>query len=157
MTPLERAEKMDEEKRCCTVCDSSKVCSVCGIQTLIACSDCRIDFKVSVYVCKKSECQKTHGIKCPGERVAQIDEAEREAELKAKASYEHELHLAHRIVDGVKELNDHQVEIAEEAFNEGFSAAREKAKGIVEEEYNPREHEPSYLADRISKMKPEGK
>ena len=63
--------------------------------------------------------------------TAAISEAEREAELRAKASYEHELHLAHRIVDGVKALNDHQVEIGQQGYAEGFRDAIEKATELA--------------------------
>lgn len=52
------------EKKCCNVCDRKKVCHICGDQTLMACSDCRINFKAVVYVCKKVECRKAHDRRC---------------------------------------------------------------------------------------------
>jgi hypothetical protein len=59
------APPLDKEKSCCTVCDARKKCHVCGQQTLYACSDCRIDFGVTVYVCNKKECRDAHEQKCP--------------------------------------------------------------------------------------------
>jgi len=56
--------KTNEEKPCCTICDQKKKCYICGEQTLYACSDCRIDFNVSIYVCKSSSCRDTHELKC---------------------------------------------------------------------------------------------
>jgi hypothetical protein len=35
-------------------------CSVCGDTTSWACSDCKIDTSVSVYVCGKGACQRAH-------------------------------------------------------------------------------------------------
>jgi hypothetical protein len=35
-------------------------CSVCGDTTCRACSDCKIDTSVSVYVCDKGACQRAH-------------------------------------------------------------------------------------------------
>lgn len=56
----------NEEKRCCSVCDAKKKCHICGQQTLLACSDCRINFGVTVYVCSNSKCRDTHESKCLG-------------------------------------------------------------------------------------------
>lgn len=55
-----------ELKRCCTICDARKVCHVCGEQTLFACSDCRINFAATVYVCTKPACRDEHERKCYG-------------------------------------------------------------------------------------------
>jgi hypothetical protein len=60
-----KMQPLDKEKSCCTVCDARKKCHVCGQQTLYACSDCRIDFGVTVYVCNKKECRDAHEQKCP--------------------------------------------------------------------------------------------
>lgn len=57
-------EHYKAEKRCCTVCDRKKTCHVCGQQTLYACSDCRIDFGVTIYVCANRKCQAAHELKC---------------------------------------------------------------------------------------------
>lgn len=54
----------EQEKHCCTICDAKKVCHVCGVQTLYACSDCRINFNATVYVCTKSTCRDAHERKC---------------------------------------------------------------------------------------------
>ena len=35
-------------------------CSVCGDTTVWACSDCKLDTSVSVYVCDKGACQRAH-------------------------------------------------------------------------------------------------
>lgn len=53
-------ERWSAEKSCCTVCDRRKECHICGTQTLYACSDCRIDFGVSIYVCTSSACRTAH-------------------------------------------------------------------------------------------------
>lgn len=60
----------EELKRCCTVCDRKKKCHVCGEQTLFACSDCRINFQATVYVCAKDSCQDAHEQKCFSHRPA---------------------------------------------------------------------------------------
>lgn len=39
-------------------------CTVCGSPTDIACSDCRIDFQTTIYVCNTSKCQDEHELKC---------------------------------------------------------------------------------------------
>src|SRR5690349_5759542 len=44
-----------------------RICSVCGDATDLACSDCRIDFQTSVYVCRKPECRDQHETRCPSE------------------------------------------------------------------------------------------
>ena len=84
------------------------------------------------------ECDATDGQsriseKCLQFIAAEIEAACEEAEIKAKASYEHELHLAHRIVDGVKALNDHQIEIGQEGFREGFRECQRQAGEIADE------------------------
>jgi len=56
----------ESEKRCCSVCDRQKVCHVCGVQTLMACSDCRMNFKAVVYVCIKPACRDAHERMCFG-------------------------------------------------------------------------------------------
>lgn len=43
---------------------SRKVCHVCGDSTELCCSDCKIDFGASVYVCHKPECRDKHEEKC---------------------------------------------------------------------------------------------
>ncbi len=48
-----------------------RICSVCGNATDLACSDCRIDLRTTVYVCKSSECRSRHEEKC-GQRIAAI-------------------------------------------------------------------------------------
>lgn len=65
LAPLD-TEKYKAEKRCCSVCDRKKVCHVCGEQTLLACSDCQINFAATVYVCQKSACRDAHERKCFG-------------------------------------------------------------------------------------------
>jgi hypothetical protein len=55
-------------KRCCTICDAKKVCHVCGEQTLLACSDCQINFGATVYVCSKPSCRDEHERKCYGSK-----------------------------------------------------------------------------------------
>lgn len=130
-----------EEKKCCSVCDTKKLCYVCGTATLFACSDCRIEFKVSVYVCGKSECRSRHESKCHGNFAAQIEEAEREAFKSG--------------------CRTHLATCADE-FKTGFAAAREKARGIVMNEAFTHglceKHGwgacECLLADRISKMEP---
>lgn len=68
----------ESEKRCCSVCDQQKVCHVCGVQTLFACSDCRMNFKAVVYVCTKPACRDEHERMCygpgpDGERIRVTD------------------------------------------------------------------------------------
>lgn len=59
-----KPSKFNEEKNCCSICDAKKKCHVCGQQTLLACSECRINFDATVYVCKKSKCRDEHEMKC---------------------------------------------------------------------------------------------
>ena len=60
------------EKSCCTICDAKKRCSVCETQTLLCCSDCRVDLKSSIYVCGSLTCGKSHDKKCPGTRESSM-------------------------------------------------------------------------------------
>lgn len=39
-------------------------CYICGDATMFACSDCRIDFGVSIHVCEKPSCRDEHEKKC---------------------------------------------------------------------------------------------
>jgi len=55
------------ERSCCSVCDRKKVCHVCGAQTLLACSDCRLNFGAVVYVCSDPACRDAHERKCWGD------------------------------------------------------------------------------------------
>jgi hypothetical protein len=64
VAPPSPAGTYEAERRCCSVCDAKKVCHVCGETTLLACSDCRIDFGVTVYVCKRPACRDEHEAKC---------------------------------------------------------------------------------------------
>jgi hypothetical protein len=56
------------ERRCCSVCDRQKVCHVCGTQTLMACSDCRLNFGAVIYVCTNTVCRAEHERKCYGSK-----------------------------------------------------------------------------------------
>jgi len=40
-------------------------CSVCGEICDLACSDCRIDFQKTIYVCRKKTCRDAHDKVCP--------------------------------------------------------------------------------------------
>lgn len=42
-------------------------CHVCGSPTSLCCSDCRINFDASVYVCSKAACRDAHDLKCYGD------------------------------------------------------------------------------------------
>lgn len=55
------------EKPCCSVCDRKKVCHVCKAQTLLACSDCRLNFGAVVYVCAQRACRDEHERMCFGD------------------------------------------------------------------------------------------
>ena len=46
---------------------SEAECHVCGDQTFLACSDCRINFTATVWVCKKSSCRDEHEKLCAGD------------------------------------------------------------------------------------------
>lgn len=52
--------QMQQERECCTICDAKKFCHICKSQTLYACSDCRIDFGVTIYVCTSKACRDEH-------------------------------------------------------------------------------------------------
>jgi hypothetical protein len=67
-----------EEKRCCTSCDAKRLCHVCGNTTQMACSDCRIDLGVTIYVCAKTACRDTHETKCAHSLKQQLTECLRE-------------------------------------------------------------------------------
>lgn len=57
-----------------------RICSVCGDATDLCCSDCRINFQTTIYVCRKPACRDEHGIKCYGDgRMAGEWKAAREA------------------------------------------------------------------------------
>jgi hypothetical protein len=69
---MESEPKYETEKRCCYICDGRKLCHVCGQQTLLACSDCRIDLAATVRVCNKQECRDAHDKVCPAVLKAAI-------------------------------------------------------------------------------------
>lgn len=43
-------------------------CHVCGDATPLACSDCRLNFKAIVSVCRKATCRDEHERKCWGDK-----------------------------------------------------------------------------------------
>ena len=76
--------KYDNQRPCCSVCDAKRKCVVCGQPTQWGCSDCRMDFKVTIYVCPNTSCRNEHEKKCPqamNERVSRA-EAERDEAIK---------------------------------------------------------------------------
>ena len=75
---MPRPSEFHEEKRCCTVCDARKHCSVCDQQTRMACSDCAIDLRAVVYVCEKKSCRDAHEAKCPHVLVERTRELEQQ-------------------------------------------------------------------------------
>lgn len=80
-------DKYEEQKHCCTVCAAKRRCSVCDEQTTLACSDCAIDLRAVVYVCKKTECRDHHETKCAHtliERIAKAEAARDDFERKGK-------------------------------------------------------------------------
>jgi hypothetical protein len=89
-----KMQPLDKEKSCCTVCDARKKCHVCGQQTLYACSDCRIDFGVTVYVCNKKECRDAHEQKCPAALLRTIAGLRTDNEAKYARIAELELQRA---------------------------------------------------------------
>lgn len=64
-TEREQGPEYGEQRRCCTVCDVKNQCHVCGATTQWACSDCAIDFGITIHVCASSECRDAHEEKCP--------------------------------------------------------------------------------------------
>lgn len=66
----------EEGKRCCTVCDAKQLCHVCNSTTQYACSDCAIDFGVTVRVCPR--CRREHEEKCSAQLRSQLAAAQRE-------------------------------------------------------------------------------
>lgn len=77
------AGEYDEKKRCCTVCDAKARCSVCSAQTQYACADCRMDFRVTIYVCGK--CRAEHEEKCSARLREVISANQRKIEVAANA------------------------------------------------------------------------
>lgn len=49
-------------------------CHICGRPTRLACSDCRIDFAKSIYVCESEECRDKHDMKCSAVLRVQVAE-----------------------------------------------------------------------------------
>lgn len=45
-------------------------CHICKDNTEMACSDCMIDFGVSIRVCEKPSCRDEHERKCPAANIA---------------------------------------------------------------------------------------
>lgn len=74
--PAAPVTSFTEERPCCSVCDLKKRCSICREATLFACSDCRIDFGVSVYVCSAQTCRDAHEQKCSLQLRQRLTEAE---------------------------------------------------------------------------------
>lgn len=46
------------------IVETTSLCTVCGDATGLTCSDCRIDFQTTIYVCHKPECRDEHDLKC---------------------------------------------------------------------------------------------
>jgi hypothetical protein len=83
--PSEPAEgDYEKTKRCCTVCDARKKCHVCDAVTDLACSDCRINFGVTIYVCSKRECRNAHEVKCYGDgsNAAKAEKVEESSDMR---------------------------------------------------------------------------
>lgn len=107
---LKRA-KYVEERRCCTICNEKNRCHICKIQTLQACSDCRIDLNVTVYVCEKKECRDFHESKC-SYWLREALRAERESERKRVLESEQVVGIKSRLefylslIPGIAGLSD---------------------------------------------------
>lgn len=74
-------DKYPQEEYCCSSCAQKRICHVCQDQTIYACSDCQIDFGITVYVCSKKECRDYHESKCGQalrERIASLTRENRE-------------------------------------------------------------------------------
>lgn len=62
--------------------DGWRICSVCGDSTDTVCSDCRINYRTTVYVCGKRECRAHHESKCYGDGDLRADLARMKAALE---------------------------------------------------------------------------
>lgn len=94
-----------QEKRCCMPCDARKLCHVCENQTLYACSDCRIDFGVTIYVCPK--CQGQHEQKCSARLREQMGyrQAETVESIKSLCNQIASLKIGRRLLrDALEEI-----------------------------------------------------
>ena len=68
-----------------------RVCTICGTTTDIACSDCRIDLRTTVFVCTLRACQLAHETKCPGtlrQQLAAVEQERDEAMAGARKALE---------------------------------------------------------------------
>ncbi len=65
-------------------------CHVCGQATDLACSDCRIDFGVTIHVCSKPACRAYHEEKCSArlrERLKRLQETVSPGKANVTAEY----------------------------------------------------------------------
>lgn len=107
------SDKLVAGKRCCTVCDAQKVCHICGAQTLLACSDCRLNLSATVYVCGKRECREAHDRVCSGQRTSMAS---------LTALNRPMLNRAQAIEAYVRQFNRTEYPSTREAFSDGWDA-----------------------------------
>jgi hypothetical protein len=58
--------------------ESERTCSVCSTATEYACSDCRIDFRTTIYVCARPQCRDEHESKCSAKLRQQLESERKE-------------------------------------------------------------------------------
>lgn len=59
-------------------------CSICSIYTELACSDCQIDLRTTVYVCSKPSCRTEHDKKCPHVLMLKLEAQRAKSEMLPK-------------------------------------------------------------------------
>ena len=76
-------------------------CHVCKKPTQFACSDCRIDFGVSIPVCGNRLCQDEHAYKCPHELRAELEKVK--SELSETAQWYQRMTRTERLIAEMRE------------------------------------------------------
>lgn len=89
--------------------DALKICHVCKRPTDTACSDCRIDFGTSIYVCS-TECLEVHERKCSAEQAKRLAAATERAE-KADEGLRAEREIRNRLARECADLHDRAISV----------------------------------------------
>ena len=60
-------------------------CTICGVKTILCCSDCAIDTARSVHVCEDTKCRDAHeAVGHQQQARSELDEAKQRAEKRFK-------------------------------------------------------------------------
>lgn len=110
-TALEQAHQRVEEL---AKSDTTK-CSVCDSPTEIACADCRIDLRTTVYVCPARSCRNQHEKRCPACLVLTLSAIEQAISVEfAKKAYTDDDRQHKDVLENLGVFLDHHQELEQQ-------------------------------------------